>query len=303
MNETTKKLLENCTLCPRSCGVNRLQGEQGVCGAGDTVRIARAALHAWEEPCLSGERGSGTVFFSHCTLRCCYCQNYAISTGGRGKQVTLETLTAQFLSLQEQGAHNLNLVTATHYLPQILEALELAKECGFSLPVVYNCGGYESLETLRLLEGVADVYLPDFKYTWEESSRAFSGAPDYRETALAAITEMVRQTGAPQFDEDGMITRGVLVRHLLLPGHIEESKEAVRLLYETFGNSIYLSIMNQFTPVRETPFAELNGPVDSLDYRDLVSYAEFIGITKGFVQEGGTVAESFIPDWDFCQLS
>lgn len=288
-------------LCPRGCGVNRLRGERGVCGAGDEVRIARAGLHFWEEPCLSGERGSGTVFFSHCTLWCCYCQNYAISTGGHGKQITLETLAAQFLSLQEQGAHNLNLVTATHYLPQILEAFGLAKDRGFSLPVVYNCGGYESVETLRLLEGVADIYLPDFKYTREESACAFSGAPHYRETALAAIAEMVRQTGEPQFDQGGMMTRGVLVRHLLLPEQIEESKEAVRLLYETFGDSIYVSIMNQFTPVRETPFAELNGPVDPLDYRDLVSYAEFIGITKGFVQEGGTVVESFIPDWDFSQ--
>lgn len=292
-----EQLLENCMLCPRRCGINRIAGERGFCGAGKEILLARAALHHWEEPCLSGERGSGAVFFAHCTLRCCYCQNYKISAGGCGKVVSVEALCAVFLELQRQGAHNLNWITATHYLPQVLEAWHTARARGLTLPVVYNCGGYESVETLRVLDGVVDVYLPDFKYADAASGEALSQAHDYPAVALQAIAEMGRQTGAAQFDEKGMMTRGVLVRHLLLPDHVEESKRALELLWNQFGDQIWISIMNQYTPVRGTAFPALNRAVDPLDYRDLVSYARFIGIRQGFVQEEGTVAESFVPRW------
>ena len=295
------ELLRHCTLCPRECGVDRLDGKTGFCGvSGENVRVARAALHHWEEPCLSGSRGSGAVFFAGCPLRCVFCQNRAISRGAAGKEIPISRLAEIFLELQEQKAHNLNLVTPTHYVPQIVLALRLAKEQGLFIPVVFNCGGYEKPETLRLLEGLVDVWLPDFKYLSGESSARYSAAPDYPERALAALDEMVRQAGMPVFDEDGMMVRGVIVRHLLLPGLAKESKKVLRRLRRLYGDRVYVSIMNQYTPPETglERFPEIARPVTEEEYDGVVRFAVSIGVENAFIQEGGTVDESFIPPFN-----
>lgn len=293
-------LLENCRLCPRQCGVNRRAGEKGFCGAvGEKVRVARAALHFWEEPCISGERGSGTVFFSWCTMRCVFCQNREIRSGEAGADITIERLADIFLEQQGRGAHNINLVTPTHYLPQIILALEMARERGLTLPVVYNTSGYERAEMLRLLEGVVDVWLPDFKYLTDALAKEYSGAPGYSETALAALDEMVRQAGEPQFDDDGMMTRGVIIRHLCLPGHLEESRQVVKTLFERYGNTVYYSLMNQYTPPsQKLRWPNLNERFPGKDYDQLIDFAVDLGLENGFVQEEGTAEESFIPAFD-----
>lgn len=295
--DITKKLLTDCRLCPRNCGADRWKGK-GYCGVGAEVKIARAALHMWEEPCISGKEGSGAIFFSGCSLGCDYCQNRSISRGERGKAVTVEKLAEIMISLQEQNANNINLVTAGHYAPQTAEALYLAKEKGLRIPVVYNSSGYEKPETLRLLSGLVDVFLPDFKYLSPELSRKYSRAEDYGARAKEALKEMLRQTGSPCFDERGMIERGVIVRHLLLPGHVEESKRVVEYLYKTYGNQIYISIMNQYTPMpamAKDPL--LSRRVTKREYRRLVDYAVSLGVEQGFIQEGDTAEESFIPEF------
>ena len=296
--DITKKLLTDCRLCPRNCGADRWKGK-GYCGVGAEVKIARAALHMWEEPCISGKEGSGAIFFSGCSLGCDYCQNRSISRGERGKAVTVEKLAEIMISLQEQNANNINLVTAGHYAPQTAEALYLAKEKGLRIPVVYNSSGYEKPETLRLLSGLVDVFLPDFKYLSPELSGKYSRAEDYGARAKEALKEMLRQTGSPCFDERGMIERGVIVRHLLLPGHVEESKRVVEYLYKTYGNQIYISIMNQYTPMpamAKDPL--LSRRVTKREYDRLVDYALSLGVEQGFIQEGETAKESFIPEFN-----
>lgn len=289
-------LLGDCTLCPRACHADRLHGARGYCGMDSTVRAARAALHMWEEPCISGDRGSGAVFFSGCGLRCCFCQNREIAIGNCGKEITIERLSDIFLELEQQGAANLNLVTGAHYVPQILLALEKAKSRGLSLPVVYNSSGYESIETLRLLEGYVNVYLPDFKYAEPELAQKFSHASDYPQRAGAAIEEMVRQTGECAFDDEGYIQRGTIVRHLILPGHTKNSIKALEYLHQTYGDRIYISIMNQYTPVyHHESFAELNRKVTRREYEKVLDAALALGIENGFFQEGETAEESFIP--------
>ncbi len=292
--------LHSCRLCPRECGADRLSGQAGACGAvGDQIRVARAALHFWEEPCLSGSDGSGAVFFSFCPLKCVYCQNRAISRGDAGKNISIERLAEIFLELQAQKAHNINLVTPTHYVPQIVLALQEAKRQGLAIPVVCNCGGYEKPETLRLLDGLVDIYLPDFKYLSSETAGRYSGAPDYPERAKEALAEMVRQTGEPVFDIHGIMQKGVIVRHLLLPGKLQEAKDVVRYLYQTYGDRIYLSLMSQFTPLENVAgWPELNRTVTEEEYNDLVDYALNLGVENGFIQEGGAADESFIPQFD-----
>lgn len=291
--------MRGCTLCPRGCGVDR-EVTVGVCGETQKVRAARAALHFWEEPCISGEKGSGTVFFTGCTLRCVYCQNHRISTGDVGKEITIERLAEVFMELKEQGANNINLVTPTHFVPQIISALEIAKERGMDLPVVYNTSGYESVETLRRLEGYVDVYLPDFKYLDSRHAKRYSKAEDYPEVAKKAIAEMVRQTGAPEFDENGMIKKGVIVRHLLLPGCLNDGKRIVEYLHRTYGNQIYMSLMSQYTPLdtldRET-YPELGKKVSRKSYDWLVDYAISLGVEQAFIQEEDVADESFIPSF------
>ncbi len=290
--------MENsCSLCPRMCGADREQ-TIGYCGVKNTLRVARAALHFWEEPCLSGEEGSGAVFFTGCNLRCVYCQNYQIARAEQGKEITVQRLSEIFLELQAQHANNINLVTPTHYVPQIVQALVRAKEQGLQLPVVYNCGGYESVETLRLLEGLVDIYLPDFKYMDPERAKTYSHAADYPQRAKAALAEMVRQCPQAAFDSRGIMQKGVIVRHLMLPGGIRDSKAVVKYLYETYQDQIYLSLMNQYTPLpHAAAYPELNRKLKKPEYDRLLDYALELGVENGFMQEDGTVGESFIPDF------
>lgn len=318
--------MSTCNLCPRACGADRAAGETGVCSvSGDNVYLARAALHMWEEPCISGESGSGAVFFSGCPLRCVYCQNYDIAHAKTGRAVSVDRLAEIFLELQEKGAANINLVTPTHYTLQIIRAVKCARACGLQLPVVYNCSGYEKVETLRMLEGIVDIYLTDFKYMETEPAARYSHAPDYPQTAKLALAEMVRQTApnsegslhvhqnageidenggtlqtASVFDENGMMQRGVIVRHLLLPGHVHNAKKVVAYVYETYGDRVFLSLMNQYTPLPHVKaWPELDRRVTKREYDMLVDYALSLGVENGFIQEGKTAQESFIPSFDY----
>lgn len=253
----------------------------------------------WEEPCISGQRGSGTIFFSGCHLGCVYCQNYQISHGSAGKRITAGRLADIFMELRSQGAHNINLVSPTHFTPQIIEAIENARGKGFNLPVVWNTSGYEKPETLKLLEGYVDIWLPDLKYRSEELSQKYSRCKDYFLYASKAIREMLRQTGKPEFDAAGMMKKGIIVRHLVLPGCVEDSKEIIRYLHENFGDAIYISIMSQYTPVAPIQrYPELNRKITGNEYDEVVDYAISIGVENGFIQEGETASESFIPDFD-----
>ncbi|MBQ9140521.1 MAG: radical SAM protein [Lachnospiraceae bacterium] len=297
---STKSLLSNCIVCPRNCGVNRLAGQRGYCGATDSLVVARAALHFWEEPCISGTVGSGTVFFGGCNLKCVFCQNHSIAIGDCGKEITLQRLVDIFLELQQKGAANINLVTPTHYIPQIRDALRLAKKQGLQLPIVYNSGGYENADTLRLLDGLIDIYLPDLKYFSSELSLKYSHAANYFEKACAALTEMYRQVGTPIFDETTeLMKRGMIVRHLILPGQTKDSKKVLRYLHETYGDTIYVSIMNQYTPLPHVAHvSELNRRVTAEEYDRVINFALHLGIENAFIQEGETAEESFIPPFD-----
>ena len=288
-----------CNLCPRECNVDRGLGKIGFCKVPNHIKVARAALHFWEEPCISGEEGSGTVFFSGCNLRCVYCQNRKIAEGIYGKEITVDRLAAIFLELQEKGANNINLVTPSHYVLEIVKALKMAKAQGLSVPVVYNSSAYEKVEILSLLEGYVDVYLPDFKYMDALLSKKYSGAKDYSDVAKEALKEMVRQVGEARFDERGILTNGVVVRHLVLPGYTEDSKKIIKYLYETYGNHIYISILSQFTPLKGlNAYPELNRKLTEEEYDEVVDYAIEIGVENGFIQEGDVAEESFIPDFD-----
>lgn len=300
MQETEFLEQNRCRLCPRMCGADRKNGERGFCGETSEIRAARAALHMWEEPCISGTRGSGTVFFTGCVLRCVYCQNGHIACGNTGKVISIDRLAEIFIEQQERGAHNINLVTPTHFVPQIREAIIKAKEKGLVLPIVYNTGSYENVDTLKMLDGLVDIYLPDLKYYSSELSKKYSEAHNYFEVATAAIAEMVRQVGTPEFDDEGIMTKGVIVRHLLLPGCTEDSKRIIKYLYDTYGDDIYVSIMNQYTPMKgiEERYPELANKVSYSEYDRLTDYAIDIGIENGFIQEGDTAEESFIPDFD-----
>ena len=292
-------ILEDCSLCPRECHVDRTRGGTGLCGRTDELMVARAALHEWEEPCISGKKGSGTVFFSGCSLGCVYCQNRRLAQGLLGKIITIERLAKIFLELQKKGAENINLVTPTHYAPQIVKAVTLAKRNGLVLPIVYNSSGYEKLETLRLLEGSIDIYLPDLKYMDPKPAIRYSGCGDYFVRAASAIAEMVRQTGVPIFDGKGMLKKGVIVRHLTLPGYLEDSKSIIRYLYHTYGDGILISIMNQYTPLEAVKdYPEINRPITEKEYEELVDYAIELGVENGYIQEGATASESFIPEFN-----
>ena len=294
------ELLESCKLCPRNCGANRLKEKRGFCGALDKVKVARAALHYWEEPCISGNVGSGTVFFSHCTLKCVFCQNYNISQCEWGKEITIERLSEIFLELQEKGALNINLVTPTHYVPQIIEALKIAKSKGLKLPIIYNSSGYEKVETIKLLKGYIDVYLPDIKYFDSKYSSKYSKANSYFDLAIEAVKEMVNQVGEVEFDKDGIIKKGVIIRHLMLPGLLFDSKKVIDSIYKNFGDKVYISIMNQYTPLENVEnYPELNKSLNSKHYDAIIDYALNIGVKNGFIQEEGTDKESFIPLFNF----
>lgn len=287
-----------CKMCPRACGADRQFNKNGYCGVGAEFKLARAALHMWEEPCISGKKGSGTVFFSGCNLGCCYCQNASISRGQSGKTVSRERLAEIFFELKAQGAHNINLVTPTHYALQLISVLEKVKKDGLDLPIVYNCGGYESAETLKQLDGLIDVYMPDFKYWSNLLAMRYSNAKNYSETAQAAIAEMVRQRGECRFDKNGMMTSGVLVRHMVLPGAYADAKKILAYLYNTYGDAIYISIMSQYTPIGTPKYAPLAERISDAEYDAILDYAAAIGIENAFVQEGEAAQESFIPSFD-----
>lgn len=302
-----EKQLHDCILCPRKCHADRLHGHTGYCGQTAELKCARAALHFWEEPCISGKEGSGTVFFSGCNLRCVFCQNHNIAIGKAGLLLSVERLSDIFLELQEKGANNINLVTPTHFIPQIVVALENAKNHGLSLPVVYNTGSYEEADSLRMLDGLVDIYLPDLKYFSPKLSLTFSHAADYFDKATAAIAEMFRQVGIPVMEttdtassnEFPIMKRGMIVRHLLLPGQTGDSKKILRYLHETYKNDIYVSIMNQYTPLPHVAhIPELNRNVTAEEYQRVITFARRLGIEKGFIQESGTADESFIPEFD-----
>lgn len=291
--------LKNCTLCPRNCHIDRTIGKTGYCRSPIEVVVARAALHMWEEPCISGEEGSGTVFFSGCALGCVYCQNHRIAQGATGKKITISRLVDIFLELQEKGANNINLVSPSHYVLAIIDAIKAARSKGLVIPIVYNSSGYEKVETLQLLEGHIDIYLPDLKYYNTEPAMRYSNCKDYFEVASKAIEEMVRQTKEPEFDDRGMMKKGVIVRHLTLPGRLEDSKNIIRYLYETYRDEIYISIMNQYTPMRNfEQFPELNRTITKQEYEELINFAIELGVENGFIQEGETASESFIPEFN-----
>ena len=269
----------------------------GFCGMQDTPFIARAALHRWEEPIISGECGSGTVFFSGCSLSCVFCQNREISHGGFGKRVTEDELADIMLKLQNDGAHNINFVTPTHFAPSIINSVKIAGEKGLLLPIVYNTGSYDAISTIRSLAGTVDVYLPDLKYYKNNTAEKYSSAPDYVEVARAAIDEMVKQVGEPKISPDGLIKRGVVVRILLLPGHLAEAKLSVKYLLNKYGDKIYISLMNQYTPMPGM-CGELSRRVSHEEYEELCDYAIRCGLKNGFFQDYGTAEDSFIPAFD-----
>ncbi len=293
------EILKNCTLCPRNCGVNRFEGILGYCKAGKNVKIAKVSLHHWEEPCISGNNGSGTIFFSNCNLKCVFCQNHDISASNFGEEVSIKRLSEIFLEQQERGAHNINLVTPTHYVPQIIEALDLAKVKGLNIPILFNTNGYENINTLKLLRGYIDVYLPDIKYFNDKYAEKYSNAKDYFAHASKAVEEMVSQVGKTQFNTEGLIEKGVIVRHLMLPGFLFDSKKIIDYLYKTFNNSIYISLMNQYTPMfNACNFPEINKPLNLKHYDSMIDYCLSLGITNAFIQDIGTSSESFIPEFD-----
>ncbi len=292
-------LLKDCTLCPRECHVDRTSGRKGYCLETDELVVARAALHLWEEPCISGEEGSGTVFFSGCAMGCVYCQNHNIANGTAGKKITIQRLAEIFLELQNKKANNINLVTPSHFVLQIIDAICIARELGLYIPIVYNSSGYEKVETLQLLEGYVDIYLPDLKYMDVAAALRYSNCMDYFIVASKAIYEMVRQTGEPVFDERGILKKGVIVRHLLLPGYLSDSKNIIKYLYETYRDLIYISIMNQYTPMKGlNGYPELQRTILEDEYEELVDYAIELGVENGFIQEGETASESFIPEFN-----
>ena len=301
-----RNLIENCTLCPRKCGINRSisnispeNSRLGYCGQTDRVKLARAALHYYEEPCISGNKGSGAVFFSGCNLGCVFCQNQSISHENYGKEISVERLAAIFKELQKKSAHNINLVTPTHFVPLIIEAVKLARSEGLSIPIIYNTSSYETCENIQLLDGYVDIYLPDFKYWDNELASKYSNAKNYRDFAIKSIDMMIAQKPVQKYDDDGIMQEGVIVRHMILPGHTKDSMRIIEYLYKTYGNSISLSLLSQYTPLKHVEkYPELNRKITKREYNKVVDYALSLGVSNAFIQEGDAVGESFIPDFN-----
>ena len=291
--------MNKCVLCGRKCGTDR-NISTGFCGQSDKIKAARAGLHMWEEPCISGKNGSGTIFFTGCVLGCVFCQNNKISNGNIGKIIDENRLAEIFFELREKGAHNINLVTPTQFIPQIAGAVIKAKNQKFDLPFVYNTGSYECVDSLKMLDGLIDIYLPDFKYYSDEPAKKYSKVNNYFEVADAAVEEMVRQRGECIFDKEGMMKKGTIIRHLVLPGGVKDSKKVIYHLHNKYGNRVFLSIMNQYTPMPgiEKEYPELGRKITRKEYDEVVDFAIDIGVENGFIQEGGTAKESFIPDFD-----
>lgn len=289
-------LLHNCTICPRKCGVDRYK-EKGYCGATNKIKVAYYSLHKWEEPVISGKKGSGTIFFSHCNLRCLYCQNKKISLDGYGKEITNKRLEEIILELQDKKAHNINLVTPTHYTPQIRKVLLSVKD-KLKIPVVYNTSSYENVGSLMMMRNLINIYLADLRYFDDSLAEKYSGCKNYFETATMAIDEMYRQVGKYEIDENGIMKKGLIVRVLLLPGHKSDAKEIINYLYKTYKDDIFISIMNQYTPPTTCKYDNLLEKVSEDDYEEVVNFALTIGVNNAFIQEGETALESFIPKFD-----
>lgn len=290
---------QNCELCPRKCRANRTNGQLGYCGADNSIRLARAALHHWEEPCISGTKGSGAVFFTFCNLGCLFCQNFMVSRGETGRIVSEERLAQIFLKLQSQGAHNLNLITPTHYLPDIIPALNLAKTKGFNLPVVYNSGGYESIETIEMLQEIVDVFLPDLKFASTATAKEFVNAPDYFSVATAAIKKMAALIGSCKLDRQGLMKRGLIVRHLVLPGKLEESRTILKWIKDELPEWVMVSLMGQYLPMgHAVNHPELGRKLTVAEYEATVDYLYELGLENGYVQDISAAAEEFIPEFD-----
>ena len=295
--------LEMCTLCPHNCRINRNENEKGFCKANNKVKIALASLHYHEEPCISGKNGSGTVFFSNCNLRCKFCQNYEISQQGKGKEITIENLANIFLNQQKLGAHNINLVTPTMYVYQIIEAIKIARKYGLTIPIIYNSNAYENEDTIKALEGYIDVYLPDFKYYFNDLALKYSGITNYFENATKAIKEMYKQVGHPVFDKEGIIKKGIIIRHLVLPNNIENSKKIIQWINKEFSDKVYISIMAQYFPTyKAKEDIELNRKLNYEEYEEIENYIYELDIKNGYMQELGEHEEEYVPKFDFSGL-
>lgn len=291
--------LKSCKLCPRNCSINRLKGELGFCGANNNIKVAKVSLHKWEEPCISGSRGSGTIFFSNCNLKCVFCQNHTISSENFGREISTERLSDIFLEQQKRGAHNINLVSPIHYIPQIKSALYMAKSRGLNLPVLFNTNSYANLQSIKSLNGYIDVYLPDLKYFDDKYAIKYSNTPDYFKYASRNIAEMIQQVGKATFNKDGIIIHGVIIRHLMLPGLLFDSKKIIDYIMKNFSDSVYISLMNQYTPMYKVyKFPELNRPLNPKHYSSMIDYCISIGLNHGFIQESGTSSENFVPDFN-----
>lgn len=292
-------MLDNCTLCPHNCKVNRLEGKKGRCKCDNTLKIALASLHMFEEPCISGANGSGTVFFTNCNLNCIYCQNYEISQGGKGKEITIQTLADIFIKQQEKGAHNINLVTPTMYVYQIIEAIKIARKNGLKIPIIYNSNGYENIETIKMLNGYIDVYLPDLKYYTNELSKKYSNVDNYFEVATNAIKEMYSQVGNAIFDDNGIIQKGVIIRHLVLPNHIQNTKNILKWINENMPKDIYVSVMAQYFPTYKAKNDSLiNRKLNKKEYKEVFNYLYSLDLQNGYIQELGSHEEEYVPDFN-----
>lgn len=290
--------LEKCTICPHECKINRNSGQVGRCKSKDTVKIALYSIHNFEEPCISGKKGSGTVFFSNCNLNCVFCQNYEISQQGKGKEVTIERLAEIFLEQQERNVHNINLVTPTSYVPQIVEAIKIAKNEGLNLPIVYNTNGYEKVQTLKLLEGYIDIYLPDFKYSNDLLAKRLSKVDNYFEITTEALKEMYRQTGKAVFNSDGMMTKGMIIRHLVLPNHILNSKRVLKWINDNMAD-VYVSVMAQYFPTfRAKEIKDINRKLNKKEFQEIQNYLYQLNLKNGFIQELGEHEEEYVPKWE-----
>lgn len=295
------KELEKCSICPLKCGINR-NISYGRCGAGKNVKIALASLHYFEEPCISGKKGSGTVFFSNCNLKCVYCQNYKISHKGFGKKISVSHLADIFLSQQKKGANNINLVTPTMYVPHIISAIKLAKQKGLNIPIIYNSSGYEDVDTIKLLNGYIDVYLPDFKYYFSDIAKKYSNVENYFEIASSAILEMYKQVGDPVFDDNGLIKRGMIIRHMILPNNVDNSKKVLKWINDSLSNKVYISIMAQYFPTyKASMYEEINRKIEREELDEVWDFVDALGFENGYIQELGEHEEEYVPDFDLSE--
>lgn len=292
------ELLEKCTICPHNCGINRTNNQIGRCKSKDTVKIALYSIHNFEEPCISGKKGSGTVFFSNCNMNCVFCQNYEISQQGKGKEITIEELAEIFIKQQEKDVENINLVTPTSYVPQIIEAIKIARNKGLKLPIVYNTNGYEKVETLKMLEGYVDIYLPDFKYSDNELAKRLSKVDNYFEIATQALTEMYKQTGKAVFDDRGIMQKGMIIRHLVLPNHILNSRRVLKWINENM-HDVYVSVMAQYFPTyKAKDIEDINRKLTKEEYEQIENYLYRLDLENGYIQELGEHEEEYVPKWD-----